>query len=198
MAYATPLTGGSSHGSQAGLSKSSSMVNQATTLQSSGVPQGTVLGPLCFLLYINDMGNDTSSHLRLFADDSLLYREVTSAQDALLLQSDLDKLVKWADTWQMAFHPSKCYVMRITRSTTPLIHDYTMLGQKLETVKSYPYLGVNISNSLSWKTHSDTIAAKASKTLGFVKRNLHHCPEKVKAQAYMALVRPTLEYASAA
>ena len=81
----------------------------------SGVPQGTVLGPLCFLLYINDMGNNISSNLKLFADDTLLYGLVHNASDALHLQRDLDSLVTWAQEWQMNFHPSKCYVLPIYR-----------------------------------------------------------------------------------
>ena len=81
----------------------------------SGVPQGTVLGPLCFLLYINDMENNISSNLKLFPDDTLLYGLVHNASDALHLQRDLDSLVTWAQEWQMNFHPSKCYVLPIYR-----------------------------------------------------------------------------------
>lgn len=78
------------------------------------------------------------------------------------------------------------------------MHNYTMLGQQLETVTSYPYLGVNLSNNLKWDTHVAAITSKANKSLGFLRRNLYMCPEKVKAQAYTALIRPTLEYASSA
>ena len=79
----------------------------------SGAPQGTVLGPLCFLLYINDMGNNISWNQKLFADDTLLYGLVYKATDVLYLQRDLDSLVTWAQECQMNFHPSKCYVLRI-------------------------------------------------------------------------------------
>ena len=81
----------------------------------SVVPQGTVLGPLCFLLYINDMGNNISSNLKLFADETLLYGLVHNASDALHLQRDVDSLVTWAQEWQMNFHSSKCYVVPIYR-----------------------------------------------------------------------------------
>ena len=76
----------------------------------SGVPQGTDLGPLCFLIYINDMGNSISrkTTLRLFADDSLLYRSIKTIDDRKQLQEDLTTLTKWAETWQMTFHPAKC------------------------------------------------------------------------------------------
>ena len=74
----------------------------------SGVPQGTVLGPLCFLLFVNDLVNDITSNIKLFADDTLLYSLAHNSYDAISVQSDLDKLVERAKLWQMAFNPSKC------------------------------------------------------------------------------------------
>ena len=87
----------------------------------SGVPQGTVLGPLCFL-FVNDIGNDITSNIKLFADDTLLYGPVHNSNDAITLQSDLDKLVEWAKLWRMAFNPSKCYALRVCRTKCPLIY----------------------------------------------------------------------------
>ena len=72
----------------------------------SGVPHGTVLGPLMFLLYINDIADNVSSSLRLFADDCLLYRTIKSTEDSILLQKDLHLLSKWASVWQMQFNPN--------------------------------------------------------------------------------------------
>ena len=79
----------------------------------SGVPQGTVLGPLLFLLYINGLGENCSSRMRLFADDTLIYSTIESYNDAAKLQSDLTALQEWAQKWQMKFNPSKCHVLRI-------------------------------------------------------------------------------------
>ena len=155
----------------------------------SGVPQGTVLGPLCFLLYINDIGNGICSTLRLFADDTLLYGLVHNNQDAIKLQEDLDNLTAWAQTWQMNFHPSKCYVLRIHRSKEPTIHNYTISGHILQSLDQHPYLGVTITKTLNWKAHVSKIKNKANKTLGFIKRNLHSCPEEIKSHAYTTLVR---------
>ena len=162
----------------------------------SGVPQRTVLGPLLFLLYIKDIGEGLSSRMRLFADDSLLFGIVKSTNDALQLQTNLDKLNEWADRWQMVFNPSKCYVLSIHRKKSPVIHDYMIKGQALEHVQRHQYLGVTISNDLNWKYHVENIVGKASTTLGFIKRNLKHCPQEVKVQAYKSLVRPILEYSS--
>ena len=87
----------------------------------SGVPQGTVPGPLIFLLFINDMQDDLECTLRLFADDALLYHKITAHHDdTLALQRDLDKLGLWADRWQM-FNPSKCYKMSVFRSRSPVV-----------------------------------------------------------------------------
>ena len=160
----------------------------------SGVPQETVLGPLCFLLYIFDLDINISSNLKRFTDDTLLYSLVHNASHALHLQRDLDSLVTWAQEWQMNFHPSKCYVLRIYRIKNPILHHYTMLGQTLKAVDHQPYLGITISETLNWKTHILDVKNKANKTLGCIKRNLHSCPERVKAQTYTSLVKSILEY----
>ena len=84
----------------------------------SGVPQGSVLGPLLFEVYINDLPSCASSTARLFADDTLLYGEINSVDDTLALQRDLDALQQWEDSWQMSFNPSKCEVIHITNKVT--------------------------------------------------------------------------------
>ena len=95
---------------------------------SSGVPQGMMLGPLMFLIYINDITEDISSQLRLFADDCLLYLSIKSDQDSILLQEDLDTLSLWEKVWQMWFNLSKCTVMRCTKSHNPTIVNYSLHG----------------------------------------------------------------------
>ena len=163
----------------------------------SGVPQGTVRGPLMFLLFINDMQDDLECTLRLFADDALLYHKIAFHDDILALQRDLDKLGLWADRWQMLFNPSKCYKMSVFGSRSPVVKVYFLFNQTLEAVQQHPYLGVLLSSDLRWNSHVYKIAKKANSSLAFVKSNLFACSEETKCTAYVSLVRPHLEYASA-
>ena len=90
----------------------------------SGVPQGSVIGPIFFLIYINNLPEEVKSTVRLFADDTIMYMTMTSTNDAASLQKDLDNLASWEKKWQMQFHPQKCSVLRIKRKKTTQIHDY--------------------------------------------------------------------------
>ena len=102
----------------------------------SGVPQGIVLGPLLFLIYINDLPLKVSSTTRLFADDSLLYRRIRSSEDDRLLQEDLDKLQVWEKEWQMSFNPTKCEVIRITKKRNPIQTTLQIHGHDLTVTKA--------------------------------------------------------------
>ena len=163
----------------------------------SGVPQGSVLGPLLFLVYINDLPSCVRSTPRLFADDCLLYRRINTPSDCDILQSDLSSLQEWATTWQMCFNPEKCEVLRVTRRTKNVIQSsYRIRNTALKLVSSAKYLGVIIDSKLNFNEHVDCICKKANTTRAFVHRNTKNCPMKVKALAYKTLVRPQLEYAS--
>ena len=171
----------------------------------SGVPQGTVLGPLLFLLYINDIETSLSSTIRLFADDSAIYREIRDDNDTTILQNDLSKLQQWADLWQMSFNIKKCKVLKITRRTKHKnCYKYTMSSPSdgsqivLDETPSEKYLGVMLDNKLSFNEHITLITNKATKLLNLCRRNLHMCSPNIKESAYKAIVRPHLEYASAA
>eukprot|EP00111_Clytia_hemisphaerica_P006322 TCONS_00018317-protein len=136
----------------------------------SGVPQGSVLGPLLFLVYINDMPLHVDSNIALFADDSYLFKVIKCLNDAYSLQADLDKLVEWEKQWSMEFHPGKCYVLCITNKHKIIDHTYTIHGQNLKAVDKVKYLGVTISKNLSWKHHVSVITAKANSTRIFLQR----------------------------
>ena len=159
----------------------------------SGVPQGTVLGPLLFLCHINDLPECVKSQIRLFADDCLLYRPINSIEDHQILQQDLNKLQTRAKDWGMKFNAKKCYLLS---SRTKTSHFYTINDQILKQVQDNPFLGLTISDNLKWKTHINNICKKANSTLGFLRRNLRHCPKPCRKNAYLALVRSKLEYGS--
>ena len=158
----------------------------------SGVPQGTVLGPLLFLVHINDLPDRVTSSVRLFADDCLLYRIIKSIKDQEELQKDLKSLEKWAEDWGMQFNAKKCYILTIADKGKHKF--YELNSTILKNVNDNPYLGLILSKDLKWSTHIDTICKKASSTLGFIQRNLKRCPKVCKMTAYISLVRSTLEY----
>ena len=137
----------------------------------SGVPQGTVLGPLLFLCFINDLPEHVKSQIRLFADDCLLYRRIKKALDLQLLQEDLEALEKWAETWGMRFNATKCYVMSLHRQQKPFTKFYQLNGVILQQVSENPYLGLIIRDDLQWSSHINKMCAKASQSLGFIRGN---------------------------
>jgi hypothetical protein len=139
------------------------------------------------------------AYLQMIACYQILYFAISTKDDCKRLQQDLDKMVNWTKTWQMIFNPLKCYVLKITKKKKKTVDfDCNINGQTLETVTSNPYLGAELTNTMSWDKQVQKVVAKGNKALGFVHRNVGSCPEEVKKQAYLALVRPHLEYASSA
>ncbi|KAK2167742.1 hypothetical protein NP493_1264g00008 [Ridgeia piscesae] len=162
----------------------------------SGVPQGSVVGPCLFLLYINDLPIEIESKIRLFADDTLCSNTIKHKVDQKKLQKDLDSLTTWEKQWSMSFHPQKCYTLSVTRKRDKIVPSYHLHGHNLQNVSTAKYLGVNIQDNLNWGLHIDTITNKANKTLGFLRRNLKIGNKKTKETAYKAFVRPILEYSA--
>ena len=170
----------------------------STTNVTSGVPQGTVLGPLLFLIFINDLPECVSSSIRLYADDALLYRSIKSHDDIDALHRDLASVQEWEKTWLMSFNADKCEVLRISNKRKNIIgaSPYSIHGTALRTADEAKYLGVTLHRNLSWKSHIHSMCKKSNSTLGFLRRNLRRCPANIKEQAYKTYVRPILEYSS--
>nr|XP_054765722.1 uncharacterized protein LOC129272629 [Lytechinus pictus] len=164
----------------------------------SGVPQGSVVGPLLFLLYINDLPEyvTNGSSVRLFADDCALYHPIRSREDAEDLQHDLDALQQWERDWGMTFHPGKCQVLHITRKKNFPHNRYFIHGQGLEEKGNAKYLGITFSNNLSWNAHVDSITKKANNTRCFSAKKSQAVQENTKVICYKMLLRPIMEYAS--
>ena len=124
----------------------------------SGVPQGSVLGPMLFLLIINDLPDKIASNTRLFADDCIEYRQIKDTSDCEALKEDINMLAEWETKWGMAFHPQKCSVLSVTRSRNPFKFNYRLKGHIIELQECTKHLGVDIQSSLSWKNHIDRIS----------------------------------------
>lgn len=163
---------------------------------SSGVPQGSILGPFLFILFINDLLTSLSSCYG-FADDLKIYRSIKSGYDCALLQEDLEKIAKWCDDNGMVLNLGKCAVISITHSPNKICFVYGLANVVLERVSSIKDLGVIIDEKLSFKQHVEMITRKSYKMLGFIFR----CGKYFRDQSSMlllfnALVRNRLEYCS--
>ena len=167
----------------------------------SGVPQGSVIGPLLFLIYIDGvMGVPLSerSQLTVYADDMLLYRPITCQGDFAALQEDINKLDSWIEANYLQFNISKCKYMVVSRKRAGILPaSLTLQGHHLERVECFKYLGLLLTSDLSWSTHVDSICSKARKLLGLLYRKYYQYAEpQILLQLYVSLVRPHLEYAS--
>ena len=167
----------------------------------SGVPQGTVMSSLFFLLHINDLPSvlDPSTSCRLFADDCLIYRSTKSLSDQVTLQRDLEALHDWGELWGLKFNVTKCNLMHLDRKTVSPVMFYTLGGEIISSVTEAKYLGVTLSSqygtrSSQWKPHITEIATKANQRLGFLRRNLGGCPYRLRELGYISLVRSLVEY----
>ena len=118
----------------------------------SGVPQGSVLGHVLFLIFINDPPKNIRSSVRLFAENCVLYRNIKSTMDCQILQDDLNSLAQWESDWQMEFNVAKCQSMRVTRHPPDkhIQFDYTLQQQRMEQVHSAKYFGITITDDLDW------------------------------------------------
>ena len=163
----------------------------------SGVPQRSVLGPLLFLLYIDDIYQSIShSSVLMFADDIALYKEIVSSSDQDMLQADLSKVFEWSRKWQLNLNPSKCETICISYKRSPPPASYRLNNHLLSTKSVVRYLGVFINSHLKWSDHIKYTAAKANRSLNILRHSLYTCPSSVKAVVYKCIVRPILEYAS--
>ena len=106
----------------------------------SGVPQGTCLGPILFLTYINDITANINGQLRLFADDALLYSPINSLEDQIKLQNDLHTPQRWATTLIMVFNLSKCYILSTSRHSDPVWHFITQSAGKSSSTKQKTFI----------------------------------------------------------
>lgn len=168
----------------------------------SGVPQGSVLGPLLFTIFISDIQDELHNFVSLFADDTKIYAanyECGNDNHSTCLQADLDILHMWSFRMQMKFHPDKCKVMHLGRGNQG--HKYNLADEKgevhiLKSTREEKDLGVLIDDKLNFSTHMQTQVTKANRVLGVIKHTFKYLDMDTFLLLYKSLVRPHLEYAT--
>ena len=164
----------------------------------SGIPQGSVLGPILFLIFINDLPDVLNCCMKLFADDAKLYMPIINCHDEEILQQNLDNSDKWAEIWDMDFNTKKCKHMRLG-AKTPL-QQYTMKSGvervNLEQVTSEKDLGVTVDNKLLFREHISKKSAIANRNLGIIFKSFTYLDKEMFLCLYKSLVRPHFEYAT--
>ena len=173
-----------------------STASQLGTL-SAGVPQGSVLGPLFFLFYVNDITETLLSLTRLFADNSSLFFSATNIQDLQgILNHDLAVISAWTKQWLVTFNPSKTEAilssLRQNNHTPSLFFENTLT----EFVESHKHLGFTLSSNGNWHTHIENILKSDYKVLGIMRKLKYSFSRQALNQVYISYVRLVLEYSS--
>ena len=158
----------------------------------SGVPQGSVLAPLLFIIYVNDLPAMLSCGIKVFTDNSKLYRPVRLLTDPPALQEDLDAAVRWADKWLLSFNAAKCKVLHIGRQNRH--HVYTLRGTTLEDTVAEKDLGVYIDAELKFRKQAAAAVSKASQVMAVIRRSFQLLDRSTLPILFKTLVRPHLEY----
>jgi len=163
------------------------------TMVLSGVPQGSVLGPVLFLCYINDMPEMITSMIYMYADDTKLFRRIDDDCDRAALQKDLDHLSTWSEQWQLRFNVDKCNIMHIGGSRN-LKASYTMGSTTLQATNEEKDLGIWIDSSVKPSNHVAHAVTKANQMLGLIRRTFTYMDCELMKQLFTNVVRPHLEY----
>ena len=163
----------------------------------SGVPQGSVLGPVLFLIFVNDLDDVVQCKISKFADDTKLFREITSNESSQALQNDLNMVATWCANWGMKLNLEKCVHLPFGKNRSDEVMYY--IDDEIITKRhSIKDLGITISTDLKPEVHISEIVSKAYKILGLIKRTLSCKKSSVILPLYIALVRPILEYGAQA
>ena len=162
----------------------------------AGVPQGSILGPLLFLVYINDVVDNIESDINLFADDTSLMNIIDQVVDTYTtVNYDLVKLSDWAHQWLVSYNAAKTVSLHITRKKLQLAHPALSLnGTKIKEVDTHCHLGVDFEEHFTWLSHILRIAGKGAKCVGLMRRACRDLPRECLESLYLTMVRPVIEY----
>ena len=162
----------------------------------SGVPQGSVLAPILFLVYINDMPEGVKSYMNLFADDAKLLRHIKDEEDCKILQEDLNKIWRWSRKWQMEFNVEKSQVMEMGGGGRRPVWTYTVEeGMELRKVQREKDLGVIIQSNIQSDSHIDRIFGETYNVIKNVGLAFHYMDKEMMKKLLVTVIRPRLEYA---
>ena len=168
------------------------------TYISAGVPQGSILGPLLFLIYVNDIISNIESDILLFADDTCIYEPLCDSGNSIAkINRDLERLSRWASQWLVNFNPSKTkYLIFSKKALRPEYDDLYLDGKKLTKASTHCHLGLTLSENMCWDNHIREKCTKAMKRVTLLKRIALRAPRTTKRNIYMSFIRPLLEYGS--
>lgn len=162
----------------------------------SGIPQGSVLGPILFVIFVNDLPDIVNSYMYLFADDTKIFQIIENNSHCKDLQKDLDTMCNWSDTWLLRMHPDKCKHMRIGRAKSEDEDvTYNLQGKHLETITKEKDIGVIIDSELSFDNHISEKVKKANSMFTLIRRTFQFLDIKSFVPLYKCLVRSQLDYA---
>lgn len=162
----------------------------------SGVPQGSVLGPLMFVIYVNDMVEGIDSYVSLFADDAKIMRRIENIESCEQLQQDLDRIYEWSRDWEMEFNARKCHVMEMGKSKGRPSGNYKLGEGILQKVTEEKDLGVVMEDSLSPEKHVNRITGATYRLVTNMKMAFHYMDEEMLIKLIKSIIRPQLEYAA--
>ena len=184
----------------------------------SGVPQGSILGPLLFVLFINDLPDCVSSETKiaLYADDTKIWRNIVNYDDHEALQKDISSLLAWANANKMKFHPNKCTILSLTYKRPPNMLTFSYKNHQVVSIETFKFpfyyylghiclyyvksekdLGVYVNSKLKWSEQCKALLTKANYKLGLIKRTCAFTNNSTQRRSlYLALVRSQFEHCS--
>ena len=165
----------------------------------AGVPQGSVLNPLLFLVFINDIADGMTGLGRLFADDTSI-GHIENDKDSLqdMVNLDLAYLKDWSKRWLVKFNQNKTEIMVFSSRDTKLYFNFDFEGASLRDVELHKHLGVIFSNDCKWTKHIDKLIEKSSKQINVLRKLKFKLKRNYLEKIYLTFIRPILEYASEA